>query len=193
MGFSRQEYWSGLPCPPPGDVPNPGIESMSLMSPALAGGFFTTSASWEAQSSPPPPLNQVLWASLPEVPSKHDSINMCADDLNSLLSCSLKPTFFSQYDVCFITLHLFRTWILPSWKMLEVLKKETWYSLKCCIIGPSGAPTWAGPPLRPHSGLLAAASQLYLDWPPGTGIFHHLWKFPCNSVFLAPVLRITPN
>ena len=109
MGFSRQEYWSGLPCPPPGDVPNPGIESMSLMSPALAGGFFTTSASWEAQSSPPPPLNQVLWASLPEVPSKHDSINMCADDLNSLLSCSLKPTFFSQYDVCFITLHLFRT------------------------------------------------------------------------------------
>ena len=88
---------------------------------------------------------------------------------------------------------VFRTWILPSWKMLEVLKKETWYSLKCCIIGPSGAPTWAGPPLRPHSGLLAAASQLYLGWPPGTGIFHHLWKFPCNSVFLAPVLRITPN
>ena len=39
-GFSRQEYWSGLPCPPPGDLPNPGIE---LVSPALAGGFFTTS------------------------------------------------------------------------------------------------------------------------------------------------------
>ena len=34
MGFSRQEYWSGLPCPPPGDLPNPGIESTSLMSPA---------------------------------------------------------------------------------------------------------------------------------------------------------------
>ena len=43
MGFSRQAYWSGLPCPPPGDVPNPGIEPVSLMSPALAGGFFTTS------------------------------------------------------------------------------------------------------------------------------------------------------
>ena len=40
MGFSRQEYWNGLPCPPPGDLPNPGIEPMSLMSPALAGGFF---------------------------------------------------------------------------------------------------------------------------------------------------------
>ena len=34
MGFSRQEYWSGLPCPPPGDLPDPGIEPMSLMSPA---------------------------------------------------------------------------------------------------------------------------------------------------------------
>ena len=47
MGFSRQEYWSGLPCPPPGDLPNPGIEPASLGSPALAGGFFTTSSTWE--------------------------------------------------------------------------------------------------------------------------------------------------
>ena len=43
MGFSRQEDWSGLPCPPPGDLPNPGMEPASLTSPALAGGFFTTS------------------------------------------------------------------------------------------------------------------------------------------------------
>ena len=48
MGFSRQEYWSGLPCPPPGDLPDPGIEPVSLMSPALAVGFFTTSTTWEA-------------------------------------------------------------------------------------------------------------------------------------------------
>ena len=44
MGFSRQEYWSGLPCPPPGYHPNPGIKAVS---PALAGVFFTTSATWE--------------------------------------------------------------------------------------------------------------------------------------------------
>ena len=44
--FSRQEYWSGWPFPPPGDLP--GMEPESLMSPALAGGFFTTSATWEA-------------------------------------------------------------------------------------------------------------------------------------------------
>ena len=47
MGFSGQENWSGLPSPPPGDLPNPGIDPVSLMSPTLAGGFFTTSATWE--------------------------------------------------------------------------------------------------------------------------------------------------
>ena len=46
-GFSRQEYWSGLPCPPSGDLPDPGIEPASLTSPSLADGFFTTSATWE--------------------------------------------------------------------------------------------------------------------------------------------------
>ena len=44
MGFPRQEYWSGLPGPPPGDLPDPGIKPMCLTSPALAGRFFTTSA-----------------------------------------------------------------------------------------------------------------------------------------------------
>ena len=48
MGFSRQEYWSGLLCPPPADLSDPEIESASLMSLALAGGFFTTSATWDA-------------------------------------------------------------------------------------------------------------------------------------------------
>ena len=48
MGFSRQEYRSGLPCTPLGDLPNPGMKPISLMSPALAGGFLTTGATWEA-------------------------------------------------------------------------------------------------------------------------------------------------
>ena len=47
MGFSRQEYDSGLPCPPPGDLPNPGIEPMSL---ALAGKLFTTGTTGEARA-----------------------------------------------------------------------------------------------------------------------------------------------
>ena len=47
MEFPRQEYWSGLPCPSPGNLPDPGIELESFKCPALTGRFFTTSATWE--------------------------------------------------------------------------------------------------------------------------------------------------
>ena len=47
-GISKQAYWSRLPCSPPRNVPNPGIKPVSHMSSALAGGFFTISATWEA-------------------------------------------------------------------------------------------------------------------------------------------------
>ena len=56
MGFCRQEYWSGLPCPPPGDLPNPRIEPMSLMSHALASRFFTTRTTRETTCGPRPIL-----------------------------------------------------------------------------------------------------------------------------------------
>ena len=57
MGFSRQNYWSGLPCPPPGGLPDWGIKPAALMSPALAGVFilfyfFTTNTTWEALKEP---------------------------------------------------------------------------------------------------------------------------------------------
>ena len=68
MEFFRQEYWSELPCPPPGDLPDQGIQCMSLISPALAGRFFITSTTQEAlqdsqvanklQSIPPTGLYQ---------------------------------------------------------------------------------------------------------------------------------------
>ena len=60
MGFSRQEYWSQLPCPPAGDLPNPGTEPESLMSSALAGGFFTFSATWEAHIVSMPHINSTF-------------------------------------------------------------------------------------------------------------------------------------
>ena len=50
MKYSRQEYWSEVPLPTPGDLPDPGIESMSLTSSALAGRFFTNCMTWEALS-----------------------------------------------------------------------------------------------------------------------------------------------
>ena len=57
IGFSRQEYWSGLPCPPPqGNIPDPETEAASLKSPVVAGRFFTTSTTWEALY----PLNNLI-------------------------------------------------------------------------------------------------------------------------------------
>ena len=69
MGFSRQEYWSGLSCPPPGDLLDPGIEPVSSTAPALAGGFLppahlvkstqealTSAYSWEKLSNTEPML-----------------------------------------------------------------------------------------------------------------------------------------
>ena len=49
MRFSSQDYWTGLPCPPPGDLPHPGIEPMSLISPALSSSLFPTSTTWKAR------------------------------------------------------------------------------------------------------------------------------------------------
>ena len=52
MGLSGQEYWSGLPCLPSGDLPDPEIEPMSFVSSALSGEFFITSATWEVLGDP---------------------------------------------------------------------------------------------------------------------------------------------
>ena len=64
MGFSRQEYWSGLPCPLPGDLLNPGVEPAPLMLPALGDGFF--SATWEVLSD----TGDFLWLCLLSVSSQ---------------------------------------------------------------------------------------------------------------------------
>ena len=75
MGFSRQEYWGGLPFPPPGDLPNPGIEPESLASPVLAGKFFTTSATWEAPMKFTSPQKSGLAHSL--------TVSMCHNTLKT--------------------------------------------------------------------------------------------------------------
>ena len=72
MRFSRQEYWSGLPCSPPGDLPNPGIKPTSLTSPALAGGFFTTAAAAKSPQSCPT-LCDLIDGSPPGSPCPWDS------------------------------------------------------------------------------------------------------------------------
>ena len=66
-GFSRQEYWSGLPYPPPGDLSNPGIEPKSLMPPVLVGMFFTISVTWEAPNIPKWRGNYLLLMKKPDM------------------------------------------------------------------------------------------------------------------------------
>jgi len=51
MGFPKKEYWSGLPFPPPGDLPDTGVKLMSLVFPALPGGFFTTKPAGKPKGS----------------------------------------------------------------------------------------------------------------------------------------------
>jgi len=52
MGFPRQEYWSGLSCPSPGDLPDPGLNSRLLLHPCIAGGFFTAEAPGKSIKTP---------------------------------------------------------------------------------------------------------------------------------------------
>ena len=59
LGFSRQDYWSGLPCPPPGDLLDLGIEPACLMSPALTGVFFITNTTWEAATRGQPHVKNI--------------------------------------------------------------------------------------------------------------------------------------
>ena len=99
MGFSRQEYWSGLPCPPPGDLPDPGTEPVSLMSPALVGGFFTTSTTWEVGHTDP--KEHRTWVEMPlrnsnllaDGPQEWDGVSSEANHVNSLHPCGVVLAF----------------------------------------------------------------------------------------------------
>ena len=69
MAFSRQEYWSGLQCPSPEDLSNPGIKPTFFMYPALAGGFFNTRTTWEASDLIWPDLDVNLLQEFPPMDS----------------------------------------------------------------------------------------------------------------------------
>ena len=70
MEFSRHGYWSGLPFSSPEDLPNPGIKPTSLVSPAVAGRFFTTSVTWEALFDPIEAIQPLPESETPQSTSK---------------------------------------------------------------------------------------------------------------------------
>ena len=91
MGFSRQEYWIGLPC----SLPDPGIEPMSLVSPALAIRFFTPSVTWEAPGRPYMPLRGELFLIPCSPDTLHSSLVAVMGHSGYLLSSAA-----SQVGVC---------------------------------------------------------------------------------------------
>ena len=104
MEFPMQEYWSGLPGPPPGNIPNPGMEPMSPVTSALAEGFFTTSSTCEA-----PLLGHVM---------QNRYFFM-----SSIPPCSLENQDRPPWSLCL----LFRgnvcsgSWLLPSFHLTALL------------------------------------------------------------------------
>ena len=134
MEFSRQEYWRGSPCPSPGDLYDPGIKPESLKSPVLPGGFFTRSATWEAQ----------LESSLP---------NTLTAKYLRVSSCSVSFFFFFNYLFIFgcagslLLPHLFSR--CDEWGILCDAQASHCSSLHCCrarVLGNadfSSGDTWA--------------------------------------------------
>ena len=96
-GFSRQECWSGLSCPSPRDYLDPGIKSASLLSPALADGLFTTSATWEAPlltvSQTVQAFSRVQLFAIPWTAARHTSLSITNPrSLLKLMSESVMPS-----------------------------------------------------------------------------------------------------
>ena len=136
MGFSMQEYWSGLLCPPPGDLPDPGIELKSLMSAALTGGFLTTTTTWEAQCSTIPCLIRDVCYRLTEkwIFVVHPILNWAIVNLQCcivssirqndsvILSCKFSYTIHIYVCVCvyiYIHTHYFLLISLVKWRIIE--------------------------------------------------------------------------
>ena len=92
MGFPKQEYWSGLPFPTPEDLPDPRIELKSLVSPALAGRFFTTAATWEVHSKGTGTLIQYL--STPQSDVTTSLVTICHTVIDPLHPFCPPPTPF---------------------------------------------------------------------------------------------------
>ena len=107
QGFSRQEYWSELPCPSPGELPNPGIELESPVSPVLAGRFFTTRATREALLAPL--LADPISEEVPPTPGR-------GNDVRPALLGWAEPGFC--ISCCFLLTHrLLRLESRPWWSL----------------------------------------------------------------------------
>ena len=113
MGFSRQEYWSGWPFPTSADLLNPGIECVSLASPALAGGFFPTSLTWEAPISTRhcQKTNKKRQKKNPQKTS-HSSFYVLLPVVRCLLWIKFTENFYTHQYFASVTIPTFPYWEL---------------------------------------------------------------------------------
>ena len=149
MGFSRQEYWSGLPCPPPGDLPDSGIKPVSLISPAQAGRVFTTCATWEAyQRFLPAPESRDLRIQTSIQP--FSSAQMYALEGKNCVFCfsvlSTSPIITStwayswpQKHTCLSRNHHART-VTQPWSVATKTRESTFLNLLFPTQGPGSLP-----------------------------------------------------
>ena len=133
MGFSRQEYWSGLPYPPPGDLPDPGIEPVSLMCLTLAGGLFTTSTTWEA-----PRMIFIVELASGTDTSKWDATSVFCPDTNHILHCLQKNScyvcLFPIFSVILLLIEYIQGSVLGmsvTWLRQRILI-ASFFGLWCC-------------------------------------------------------------
>ena len=126
LEFSSQEYWSGLPCPPAGDLPDPGIKPTSLMSPALASRFFTTSTTWEV------PFSAVLQHKTKRIKKKNSyqalNINFQFGQLLTIWTTFGEKKFLS--NILSILIYPPKL-ILPVCLFLNIAKRNLHYGLLC--------------------------------------------------------------
>ena len=147
-GFSRQEYWSGLPCPLPGDLPQPRIKPVSLMSPALTGKFFITSATWEAIINPEFRPGYLVSQAKPTIPAEITALWLVPWEpifTASLPSTFLPPPwglFFSKSAVSQGHHHKVMqkrcvSWLFPACTGTGSLPSKALSPVLCCVVSPS--------------------------------------------------------
>ena len=108
MGFSRRDYWSGLPCSPPGDLPDPGTEALSHLSAVLLGRFFTHSTTWEALQGAMDLLSLQEYLLIPSFSSCQWFLPYPSNNLkgNALfLPCCIFPWWLVNWNVFSLVCH----------------------------------------------------------------------------------------
>ena len=133
MEFSRQEHWSGLPCPPSGDLPNPGINPASLMPPALADGFFTSGTTWEDLNLPQSRCLRrcLLSKTLTEMLTKMRSLSSLCEGPLPRLTLGMNRCIHKQFQFAWFYFYIYPFFVSNLWKMSPFLTFQSSFFISC--------------------------------------------------------------